>query len=144
VISRQSPCIHKFKVFALAARARNCARLDRGLGHGVRTAQLLIRQVTTGGAAGSPELVLDLYSVRIGGKQYRVVTSNVDESSRRGMGKNRRTAEFLGGGAAIGALMGGVFGGGRGAGIGALSGATRAAIAARVSRDFLRTCAVKA
>jgi hypothetical protein len=86
-------------------------------------AQLLIRQVTTGGPAGSPELVLDLYSVTTGGKQYRVVTSNVDESSRRGVGKNGRTAEFLGGGAAIGALMGGIFGGGRGAGIGALSGA---------------------
>lgn len=86
-------------------------------------AQLLIRQVETGGATGSPELVLDLYSVTIDGKQYRVVTSNVDESNNKGMGKNRRTAEFLGGGAALGALMGGIFGGGRGAGIGALSGA---------------------
>lgn len=86
-------------------------------------AQLLIRQMTTGGVVGSAELVLDLYSVTIDGKQYRVVTSNVDESSRKGVGKNRRTAEFLGGGAAIGALMGGIFGGGKGAGIGALSGA---------------------
>ena len=86
-------------------------------------AQLLIRQVTTGGAVHSPELVLDLYSVTVEGKQYRVVTSNVDENSGTGVGKNRRTAEFLGGGAAIGALMGGIFGGGRGAGIGALSGA---------------------
>jgi hypothetical protein len=87
------------------------------------SAQMLIRQVTTGGAVHSPELVLDLYSVTVGGKQYSVVTSNVDENSGRGVGKNRRTAEFLGGGAAIGALMGGIFGGGRGAGIGALSGA---------------------
>jgi hypothetical protein len=86
-------------------------------------AQMLIRQVTTGGAVHSPELVLDLYSVTVDGKQYSVVTSNVDENSGRGVGKNRRTAEFLGGGAAIGALMGGIFGGGRGAGIGALSGA---------------------
>lgn len=86
-------------------------------------AQLMIRQVGTGGATGSPDLVLDLYSVTIDGKQYRVVTSDVKESSKRGMGKNSRTAEFLGGGAAIGALMGGIFGGGRGAGIGALSGA---------------------
>jgi hypothetical protein len=86
-------------------------------------AEMLIRQVTTGGAVHSPELVLDLYSVTVGGKQYSVVTSNVDENSRRGVGKNRRTAEFLGGGAAIGALMGGIFGGGRGAGFGALSGA---------------------
>jgi hypothetical protein len=87
------------------------------------SAQMLIRQVTTGGAVHSPELVLDLYSVTVDGKQYRVVTSNVDENSGRGVGKNRRTAEFLGGGAAIGALMGGIFGGGKGAGIGALSGA---------------------
>ena len=87
------------------------------------SAQMLIRQVTTGGAVHSPELVLDLYSVTADGKQYSVVTSNVDENSGRGVGKNRRTAEFLGGGAAIGALMGGIFGGGRGAGIGALSGA---------------------
>jgi hypothetical protein len=85
--------------------------------------QLLIRQVTTGGAVHSPELVLDLYSVTVDGKQFRVVTSNVDESNNRGVGKNRRTGEFLGGGAAIGALMGGIFGGGKGAGIGALSGA---------------------
>ena len=86
-------------------------------------AEMLIRQVTTGGAVHSPELVLDLYSVTVNGKQFSVVTSNVDENSGRGVGKNRRTAEFLGGGAAIGALMGGIFGGGRGAGIGALSGA---------------------
>ena len=86
-------------------------------------AQLLIRQVESGGATGSPELVLDLYSVTIDGKQYRVVTSNVDESNDKGLGKNSRTAKFLGGGAALGALMGGIFGGGRGAGIGALSGA---------------------
>jgi hypothetical protein len=85
--------------------------------------QLLIRQITTGGAVHSPELVLDLYSVTVDGKQFRVVTSNVDESNNRGVGKNRRTGEFLGGGAAIGALMGGIFGGGKGAGIGALSGA---------------------
>lgn len=86
------------------------------------SAQLLIRQIGTGGAVHSPELVLDLYSVTVDGKQYRVVTSDIDENSGRGVGKNRRTAEFLGGGAAIGALMGGIFGGGRGAGIGALSG----------------------
>jgi hypothetical protein len=86
-------------------------------------AQLLIRQVTTGGAVHSPELVLDLYSVTVGGRLYRVVTSNINETNSRGVGKNRRTAEFLGGGAAIGALMGGIFGGGKGAGIGALSGA---------------------
>jgi hypothetical protein len=68
-------------------------------------AQLLIRDISKGGAIHS------------------VDTSSVDENSGRGVGKNRRTAEFVGGGTAIGALLGGIFGGGKGAGIGALSGA---------------------
>jgi hypothetical protein len=86
-------------------------------------AQLLIRKISTGGAMHSAELVLDLYSVTLQGKTYRVVSSDVDESNRKGFGANRRTAEFLGGGAALGALVGGIFGGGRGAGIGAATGA---------------------
>jgi hypothetical protein len=86
-------------------------------------ARLMIRDVSTGGAVHSAELVLDLYSIDVHGKQYRVASSNLDESNRKGLGANRRTAEFLGGGTALGALLGGVFGGGRGAGIGALAGA---------------------
>lgn len=85
-------------------------------------AQLLVRNTSTGGAVHSPELVLDLYSVTLDKKRYTVVTSDVDESNRKGVGANRRTAEFLGGGSALGALMGGLFGGGKGAGIGALAG----------------------
>jgi hypothetical protein len=86
-------------------------------------ARLLIRQTKTGGAVHSPELVLDLYSVTINGREYRVVSTDVAESSRRGLGANRRTAEYVGGGTALGALLGGIFGGGKGAGIGALAGA---------------------
>jgi hypothetical protein len=86
-------------------------------------AKLVVRNVTSGGAVHSPELVLDLYSVDIHDEQYRVDSSSVTESNRSGLGANRRTAEFSGGGAGIGALMGAVFGGGRGAGIGALAGA---------------------
>lgn len=86
-------------------------------------AQLLIRKISTGGALHSAELVLDLYSVTLQGKTYRVASSDVDESNRKGFGANSRTAEFLGGGAALGALVGGIFGGGRGAGIGAATGA---------------------
>jgi hypothetical protein len=85
-------------------------------------AQLLVRSTSTGGAVHSPEVVLDLYSVTLG-KKYTVVTSDVAESNRKGIGANRRTGEFLGGGSALGALMGGLFGGGKGAGIGALAGA---------------------
>jgi hypothetical protein len=64
---------------------------------------------------------LDLYSVDIHGEQYRVDTSSVTESNRSGLGANRRTAEYTGGGAGIGALMGAVFGGGKGAGGDALT-----------------------
>jgi hypothetical protein len=50
-------------------------------------------------------------------------SSSVTESNKSGLGLNRRTAEWTGGGAGLGALMGAVFGGGKGAGIGALAGA---------------------
>jgi hypothetical protein len=86
-------------------------------------AQLVVSNVRSGGAVHSPELVLDLYSVEIHGEKYLVDTSSVTESNRSGLGANRRTAEYAGGGAGIGALMGAVFGGGKGAGIGALAGA---------------------
>lgn len=86
-------------------------------------AKLVVSNVRGGGAVHSPELVLDLYSVELHGEQYRVDSSSVTESNRSGLGANRRTAEFAGGGAGIGALMGAVFGGGKGAGIGALAGA---------------------
>jgi hypothetical protein len=86
-------------------------------------AKLVVSNVRSGGAVHSPELVLDLYSIDVQGEQYRVDTSAVTESNRSGLGANRRTAEYTGGGAGIGALMGAVFGGGKGAGIGALAGA---------------------
>jgi hypothetical protein len=86
-------------------------------------AKLVVSNVRSGGAVHSPELVLDLYSVDVHGEPYRVDTSSVTESNKSGMGLNRRTAEFTGGGAGIGALMGAVLGGGKGAGIGALAGA---------------------
>lgn len=86
-------------------------------------AKLVVRDMTTGGTVHSPEFVLDLFSVTVNRKEYRVVSSDVDVSSKRGVGANRRTAEFGGGGAAIGALLGGIFGGGKGAAIGAAGGA---------------------
>jgi hypothetical protein len=75
------------------------------------------------GAVGSPNLYLDLDSVSINGKPHRVYTSELKESDSKGFGKNKRTAELLGGGAAIGGLLGAIFGGGRGAAIGAGAGA---------------------
>ncbi|MGC2399645.1 MAG: hypothetical protein WA510_07675 [Acidobacteriaceae bacterium] len=86
-------------------------------------AKLVVSNVSGGGAVHSPELVLDLYSVDVQGEQYRVDSSSVTENNRSGLGANRRTAEYTGGGAGVGALLGAVLGGGKGAGIGALAGA---------------------
>jgi hypothetical protein len=86
-------------------------------------AKLVIRDIGTGGAVHSADLVLDLFSVTLKGKEYRVDSSDVNINNKRGVGANKRTAEFGGGGAAIGALFGGIFGGGKGAGIGAAAGA---------------------
>jgi hypothetical protein len=86
-------------------------------------AKLVVRDIGTGGAVHSADLVLDLFSIAINGKEYRVDSSDVNINSKRGVGANKRTAEFGGGGAAIGALFGGIFGGGKGAGIGAAAGA---------------------
>lgn len=87
------------------------------------SAQLIVKKISGGGMMHSPEVVLDLYSVTVGGRSYLVVTSDVAESNKKGVGANARTAETVGGGTALGALMGGIFGGGKGAGIGALAGA---------------------
>jgi hypothetical protein len=86
-------------------------------------AHLLIRHVSSGGVFHSPELVLDLESVTVKGRTYDVVTSDLFENNKRGIGKNKRTGELVGGGAALGTLMGAIFGGGKGAAIGAVSGA---------------------
>jgi hypothetical protein len=85
-------------------------------------AKLLILS-ESGGGAGSPYLYLDLDTVTISGRVHRVYTSELKESNDKGFGKNKRTAEFLGGGAAIGGLLGAIFGGGQGAAIGAGTGA---------------------
>lgn len=85
-------------------------------------AKLLILNQSEGGA-GSPYMVLDLDSVTIKGRVHRVYTSELKESNEKGFGKNKRTAEMLGGGAAIGGLLGAIFGGGKGAAVGAGAGA---------------------
>jgi hypothetical protein len=86
-------------------------------------ADLVIREIKEGGTVSSPQLVLDLQSVRIDGRRYLISTEDLEQSGRAGIGKNRRTAEMLGGGAALGGLLGALAGGGKGAVIGAVAGA---------------------
>jgi hypothetical protein len=69
---------------------------------------------------GASSLNLILKSVTIDGQPYAIQTSSVMEARK---GKGKRSAAFIGGGAAGGALLGGLLGGGKGAAIGAAAGA---------------------
>jgi hypothetical protein len=87
-------------------------------------AQIVIRSASKGGRIrGASDLVLDLDSVSVGGQRYELDTADYVAKGRDGLGKNRRTALFTGGGAAVGAIIGAIAGGGKGAAIGAASGA---------------------
>jgi len=70
------------------------------------------------------DVVLDLDSVTINGQRYGVQTENVISSKeKQGIGANKRTGKYVGGGAAVGAIIGAIAGGGKGAAIGAGVGA---------------------
>src|SRR6516162_5057246 len=87
-------------------------------------AQIVIRSASKGGRFhGTSDLVLDLQSISVEGQQYGISTSEVQEKGKQGLGANKRTAEFTGGGAALGAIIGAIAGGGKGAAIGAGAGA---------------------
>ena len=86
-------------------------------------ADLVIRRVNSGGTIQSGNVVLDLDSITVNGRRYRVSTEDLKQSGSGGIGKNRRTAEMVGGGAALGTLLGAIAGGGKGAAIGAGVGA---------------------
>jgi outer membrane lipoprotein SlyB len=84
---------------------------------------MVIREMQEGGTVSSPKLVLDLQNVEVNGQRYLVSTEDLSQSSDAGIGKNRRTAEMVGGGAALGGIIGAIAGGGKGAAIGAAVGA---------------------
>ncbi len=67
------------------------------------------------------DTMLDLRYVTINGARY-LITSPAEKKSAGGLGANKRTAKYVGGGAAVGAILGGILGGGKGAAIGALVG----------------------
>ena len=83
----------------------------------------MIRSVSKGGSIrGEADLVLDLKSVAIGGRPYRIEARDIVERGKEGIGKNSRTEEFGGGGAALGMIIGAIAGGGKGAALGAGAG----------------------
>ena len=91
------------------------------------SAQLIIRQISSGGATGSPEMMLDIQSISVDGRRYLVSTTDATLDSGTGIGNNKRTAETVGAGAALGTVIGAIAGGGKGAAIGVLVGAASGA-----------------
>jgi hypothetical protein len=92
-------------------------------------ARIVIRSASKGGRFhGAADLVLDLDSVTIDGRPHRISTVDIAEKGAQGVGANKRTAEFAGGGAAVGAIIGAIAGGGKGAAIGAGAGAGGGAV----------------
>jgi outer membrane lipoprotein SlyB len=77
---------------------------------------------------------LDLQSINIGGHRYTVSTAELQQGNKSGIGKNKRTGEYIGGGAAVGTLLGAIAGGGKGAAIGAVAGAVAGGTAQVLTR----------
>ena len=75
---------------------------------------------SAGHFTGRSEIALVLTKLSFNGKSYDIETN---EYKKEGASRGKRTAETIGGGAAIGALIGGLTGGGKGAAIGAGVGA---------------------
>jgi hypothetical protein len=82
-------------------------------------ASLIMRRVE-----GNGDITLDVDSIWVAGRRYRVSTADQELENRRdGVGANKRTGQFVGGGAVLGAIIGAIAGGGKGAAIGAVAGA---------------------
>ncbi len=80
----------------------------------------LVDASSAGKFKGRSELTISFDSFTYQGKTYQVASSDVQE---KGGSRGKRSAEVIGGGAALGALIGGLAGGGKGAAIGAGIGA---------------------
>jgi hypothetical protein len=88
-------------------------------------AELVLMETRDKSGVRGPSMQVGMRSVTVGGTTYMVVSQEVSRTS--GIGANRRTAEMVGGGAALGTVIGATAGGARGGAIGALAGAAAGA-----------------
>lgn len=86
-------------------------------------AELTVVRAQSGGEVGSRAIELALRSVTVDGRKRMASSAARRETGPEGLGTNRRTAEMVGGGAALGAVVGAMIGGGEGAAAGAAIGA---------------------
>jgi hypothetical protein len=84
---------------------------------------------------GSDNIVLKANTFSFGGRQYDIVTTQVEQ---KGSGEGKKTARKVGGGAGLGAAIGGIAGGGQGAAIGALAGAAAGAVMASQGTEHMK------
>jgi hypothetical protein len=91
-------------------------------------------EVRQGGDAN--EVTVDLRSVTVNGRTYSMLASSEsrDVGKKEGLGANKRTGKYVGGGALAGTLIGAIAGGGKGAAIGALAGGAAGAGAQVLTR----------
>jgi hypothetical protein len=87
-------------------------------------------------STSNSEVALDLDSITVNGERYSVDTEGniVTSQEKEGIGANKRTGKYVGGGAVIGAIIGAIAGGGKGAAIGAGAGAAAGAGAQVLTR----------
>lgn len=98
-------------------------------------AQIIIRSASKGNRFhGQSDLVVDLQSVSVEGQQYNISTTDLQQKGKEGIGANKRTAVYTGGGAALGTIIGAIAGHGKGAAIGAGAGAGAGAITQMVTK----------
>ncbi|MEO8369418.1 MAG: hypothetical protein ABI806_09465 [Candidatus Solibacter sp.] len=83
---------------------------------------------------GADEGTVDLDSVTFDGHRYMVDSEKYDVARKSGVGKNERTAKYIGGGAIFGTIIGAIAGGGKGAAIGAAAGGAAGAGAQTATR----------
>lgn len=88
-------------------------------------AQLTVVSAST---LGMKQLGLALQSVTANGRTYNVQSNTSSQTNPGGIGANKNTAIYVGGGAALGTLLGAVVGHGKGAAIGAAAGAAGGAL----------------